>query len=65
MNLVLISDFGSDGDDTIHTPLPHYRLPFYVQATLIPDNLPDSDYVDLIFTNFSAPGVYDMDASLM
>ena len=50
-------DFGSDGDDTLHIPLPYHRIPFYIQSTLVPKNLPDNENVDLIFTNFSAPGV--------
>jgi hypothetical protein len=50
-------DFGSDGDDTVHIPIPHYRVPFYVQSTLIPKIIRDTDPVDLIFTNFSSPGV--------
>ena len=50
-------DFGSDGDDTIHTPLPQYSIPFYVQSTLIPPTTLDTDLIDLVFTNFSSPGV--------
>jgi hypothetical protein len=51
-------DFGSDGDDTVHSPIPQHRIPFYVQSTLIPSDLQDDDVVDLIFTNFSSWGVW-------
>jgi hypothetical protein len=51
-------DFGSDGDDTTHKPLPQHRIPFYVQSTIIPSKIQDDDVVDLIFTNFSSSGVF-------
>lgn len=47
-------DFGSDGDDTVHSPFPHYDIPFYVQSTLVPQDIRDNDLVDLLFTNFSS-----------
>ena len=50
-------DFGSDGDDTVHTPQPYYKIPFYIQSTLVPENINDSDVVDIVLTNFSAPAV--------
>lgn len=50
-------DFGSDGDDTIHTPIPFYSTPFYIQSTLVPPGIRDNEFVDLVFTNFSSPGV--------
>jgi hypothetical protein len=50
-------DFGVDGDDTLHTPFPHYDIPFYVQSTLVPHDIRDNDPVDLLFTNFSSWGV--------
>ena len=55
-----IIDFGTDGDDTIHTPLPYYNIPFYIQSTLVPPTITNMDFVDLIFTNFSAPGVLEI-----
>jgi len=54
---LLTLDFGSDGDDTYHTPYPHYDIPFWVQSTLVPENINDNDVVDLIFTNFSSWGI--------
>lgn len=56
-SLILTLDFGSDGDDTYHTPYPYYHIPFWVQSTLVPDNIGNNDVVDLIFTNFSSSGV--------
>jgi hypothetical protein len=41
----------------VHTPLPYYRVPFYVQSTLIPHDIGDTDLVDLVFTNFSSSAV--------
>ena len=58
-------DFGSDGDDTVHTALPYYDIPYYVQSTLVPDNIQDGELVDLIFSNFSAPGVNSLPYSLI
>jgi hypothetical protein len=54
---VINIDFGSDGDDTIHTPIPFYSTPFYVQSNLVPPEIRDDGLVDLVFTNFSSPGV--------
>jgi len=53
----LTLDFGSDGDDTFHTPYPYYDIPLWVQSTLVPSTISDNDVVDLIFTNFSSSGV--------
>jgi hypothetical protein len=55
---LLTLDFGSDGDDTYHTPYPNYDIPLWVQSTLVPKNISDDDIVDLIFTNFSSWGVF-------
>ncbi|CAK7234470.1 hypothetical protein SBRCBS47491_008959 [Sporothrix bragantina] len=47
-------DFGLDGDDAIHEPLPHFRLPNCIQAEV---NFPASamvepETVDLVFFDF-------------
>jgi hypothetical protein len=55
---LLTLDFGSDGDDTYHTPYPYYDIPFWVQSTLVPESINGDDVVDLIFVNFSSSGVF-------
>lgn len=57
-------DFGTDGDDTIHSAIPFYSVPNYFQgngsfpATGTPDN------IDLIFLDFIAPDVISALATL-
>jgi hypothetical protein len=53
-------DFGSDGDDTIHSKIPYYSVPNFFQANgSLPSNgtLAADDVVDLIFLDYVAGSV--------
>jgi hypothetical protein len=46
-------DFGNDGDDTIHSPIPFYKTPQYYSANgTFPTDGSDPEIVDLIFLDF-------------
>ncbi|CAK7201991.1 hypothetical protein SEUCBS139899_004709 [Sporothrix eucalyptigena] len=46
-------DFGLDGDDAIHEPLPHFRLPNCIQADVnYPTATGEPETVDLVFFDF-------------
>ena len=56
-------DFGTDGDDTIHSAIPNYPQPQYVQANgSLPTSAPAA--VDLIFLDFIASNVLQALTSL-
>lgn len=51
-------DFGSDGDDTIHSAIPYYGQPGYVQAQAgFPKDGSNPASVDLIYLDFFASSV--------
>lgn len=50
-------DFGSDGDDTIHTPTFQYPVPNVVQAVQMDRKLPDNSPVDVVFYDYVVPNV--------
>ena len=51
-------DFGSDGDDTPHSPIPYYSQPDNLQANAsFPQDGSDPATVDLIFLDFIASDV--------
>ena len=51
-------DFGSDGDDTPHSPIPNYSVPNDLQANAsFPTDGTAPSTVDLIFLDFIAPNV--------
>ena len=53
-------DFGTDGDDTIHTAIPYYSQPNDLQANAsFPTDGSDPDTVDLIFLDFIASYIID------
>ncbi|KAJ5241878.1 uncharacterized protein N7469_000205 [Penicillium citrinum] len=47
-------DAGDDGDDTIHSPIPFYRVPNVIQA-LISGNDSTPETVDLVYNEFIEP----------
>nr|POF22076.1 secreted protein [Quercus suber] len=53
-------DFGTDGDDTIHTKIPYYSVPNDFQATgSFPANGSLPSTVDMVFLDFIADDVID------
>ncbi|KAL1981250.1 hypothetical protein VTN96DRAFT_2849 [Rasamsonia emersonii] len=58
---------GKDGDDTIHSPIPFYRVPNCIQTLIQPETSPDEvlpgrtttdpDTVDLVYVDFIEPYV--------
>ncbi|PQE07382.1 ser Thr phosphatase family protein [Rutstroemia sp. NJR-2017a WRK4] len=51
-------DAGSDGDDTIHTPINFYRVPNCIEARIdFPTTSADPETVDLVFVDFIKPWV--------
>ncbi|KAI1002803.1 Uncharacterized protein K3495_g5402 [Podosphaera aphanis] len=50
-------DAGSDGDDTIHTPIYHYPTPNCIQSSIAFPLNEDPQTVDLIFLDFVQPYV--------
>lgn len=51
----LIDDFGTDGDDTIHSKIPYYPQPNDLQANAsFPTDGSEPESVDLIFLDFIA-----------
>jgi hypothetical protein len=59
-------DFGTDGDDTPHLPIPYYPQPNYFQgnASFASSSPPPSTPVDLIFLDFIVPDVLSVLKSL-
>lgn len=47
-----VDDAGADGDDTIHSPIPFYRMPNCIQAHISVNASSTPDYVDLIYIDF-------------
>ncbi|KAJ5767876.1 hypothetical protein N7533_000459 [Penicillium manginii] len=45
-------DDGDDGDDTIHSPIPFYRVPNVFQATLSANTTTKPETVDLVYIEF-------------
>jgi hypothetical protein len=46
-------DAGTDGDDTVHSPISFYRVPNCIQSTVNPHNQDlESENVDLVFNEF-------------
>lgn len=53
-------DFGTDGDDTVHSAIPYYSVPNDFQANgSFPTNGSVPDTVDMIFLDFIAEDVVD------
>lgn len=52
-----MDDFGSDGDDTPHSPFPNYPQPNYIQANASFPGTGQPDVVDVVFLDFFASGV--------
>ena len=51
-------DFGSDGDDTVHSAIPSYKYPNYFGANAnFPTDGSDPVTVDLIFLDYIVPYV--------
>ena len=53
-------DAGSDGDDTIHSPISFYRVPNCIQSKINPDKVDlnaDGVVVDVVFNEFIEPWV--------
>ena len=55
-------DAGSDGDDTIHTPISFYRVPNCIQSTINPSQIPldnndEEIVVDVVFNEFIQPWI--------
>ena len=51
-------DTGSDGDDTIHSPISYYNVPNCIQAEILPGNstqLPDT--IDVTYIEFIQPWI--------
>lgn len=66
-----IDDLGSDGDDTIHSPIYFYTVPYFIQSQIdFPKTAaarkqdPDPDYVDIIFVDFIQPSILEALKSL-
>lgn len=51
-------DAGTDGDDTIHSPVSFYRVPNCIQSTINPEKINLEDQaVDVVFNEFIQPWV--------
>lgn len=49
-------DAGSDGDDTVHTPISFYRVPNVIQSQIDPPlQLEDPETVDVVYIEFIQP----------
>jgi hypothetical protein len=49
---VTYDDFGSDGDDTVHSAIPYYKQPSYIQANASMPSSGAPSTVDLVFLDF-------------
>ncbi|KAE8352687.1 Metallo-dependent phosphatase-like protein [Aspergillus coremiiformis] len=47
-----VDDEGSDGDDTIHSPISFYRVPNCIQALISPNISAVPEMVDLVYIDF-------------
>ncbi|KAL7625620.1 hypothetical protein AAE478_004840 [Parahypoxylon ruwenzoriense] len=45
-------DFGTDGDDTVHSGIPHYEIPDFFQGKAGFDEGGQADVVDVVFVDF-------------
>ncbi|KAL9090846.1 MAG: hypothetical protein Q9159_001787 [Coniocarpon cinnabarinum] len=55
---VTTDDFGTDGDDTIHSPIPYYRQPNYFQSNAsFPTDGTIPGTVDVVFLDYFASAV--------
>ncbi|KAI1391267.1 Metallo-dependent phosphatase-like protein [Hypoxylon trugodes] len=45
-------DFGEDGDDTVHTAIPHYSIPDFFQGVAGFNESSSADVVDVVFVDF-------------
>lgn len=66
-----IDDLGSNGDDTIHSPIYFYTVPYFIQSQIdFPKTAvarkqdSDPDYVDIIFVDFIQPSILEALKSL-
>lgn len=50
-------DGGADGDDTLHSPIPFYRMPNCIQAHVSLNSSTAPDLVDLVYIDFIEPYV--------
>ncbi|KAI9649237.1 hypothetical protein NHQ30_001805 [Ciborinia camelliae] len=51
-------DGGSDGDDTVHTPITFHRVPNCIESRInFPSTNPNPETVDLVFIDFIEPWV--------
>ncbi|KAF2454181.1 Metallo-dependent phosphatase-like protein [Lineolata rhizophorae] len=55
-----VDDFGDDGDDTVHSEIPHFERPIDIQAEGgFPEDGSDPDVVDIIFVDFILDYILD------
>lgn len=66
-----IDDLGTLGDDTIHSPIYFYAVPYYIQSQIdlsktaaARKQAPDPDYVDVVFVDFIQPFILEALKSL-
>lgn len=59
-----IDDEGSDGDDTVHSPIYFYTVPYFIQSQIdFPKTTAarklevDPEYVDIVFVDFIQPSI--------
>lgn len=60
-----VDDLGSDGDDTIHSPIYFYTVPYFIQSqidfpkttTAARKQNVDPEYVDIVFVDFIQPSI--------
>ncbi|KAF3064909.1 hypothetical protein GL218_02310 [Daldinia childiae] len=45
-------DFGTDGDDTVHSEIPHYEIPDFFQGVAGFSDNQTADVVDVVFVDF-------------
>ena len=51
-------DAGSDGDDTVHSPITFYRVPNCIQSIIKPvDATTDAETVDVVYIDFIQPWI--------
>ncbi|PYH44644.1 metallophosphoesterase family protein [Aspergillus saccharolyticus JOP 1030-1] len=50
-------DAGTDGDDTIHSPIPFYRVPNCIQSLISTNGSDQPEMVDLVYIDFIEPYV--------
>ncbi|KIW17164.1 hypothetical protein PV08_04355 [Exophiala spinifera] len=53
-----VDDAGTDGDDTVHTPISFYRVPNCIQSTVgLPEDNQEEATVDVVFNEFVQPWI--------